>query len=434
MLIPNQDILILDKRKELSMRYKKLIEQNMNATATIKNSLEGVFDYLKNYEPDMIIISDSLDDATEEVCLEIRTHVKIYRPVVVVLSKSSHLDDKLKNLNAGSDDFLSEPLDNAEFIARVSAHVRRSVEETQSEVTSLPSQKTSERVLQRVLTSGARLSSMLIGIDYFPQYRQIYGDLAADKLLQTFAAIILTTIDDRDFVGHWDESKFLLISIPERADKIVRTLTYAFDKVVSRFYNPEDSHRGYITMYSEKTIGRRVPLMALSIGVVDNVNCSYSRAQDVISRLFTTYKLARSQSGSYSLKDVPQICGLGAVCEFAKNKVLVVEKDAALAYLITSTLEMQGYQTQALSNYNEIQKNVDEFSPDVVIMETGYEGGMQGLESCEQIKLENNSVKVIVSTSRYEKERVLDAGADLYLPKPYDIVTLHSWVKRFLEE
>lgn len=434
MLANNQNILIIDKRNELSMKYKKLISQNIPSVVTIKNSLEGVFDYIKSFEPDLIIISDSLMDPTNEICHEIRTHIRDYRPILLVFSKSSHLDDKLKNLKAGADDFISEPIDNEEFVARVLAHLRRTFEETQNILTSLPSQKNVVKVLKRTLSSGCTWSSMLIGIDYYSQYRQIYGDLAADKLIQTFAAIIKTTIDERDFIGHLDESYFIVITVPERVDKISKTLLYAFDKVASRFYTEEDSQKGYITMFSDETIGRRVPLVSASIGIVDNVNCAYQDFRDVMSKLFSTHKLAHSQPGSFAIKDVPQICGLGAVSEYIKNKILVVEKDAALAYLITSTLEMQGNQTQAVSNYNEVQKNVDDFHPDVVIMESGYENNLQGLDVCKQIKGKNKAVKVIISTTVHNKELVLDSGADLYLPKPYDIVTLHSWVRRFLEE
>ena len=46
-----------------------------------------------------------------------------------ISSKSSFLDDKLSSLNAGADDFLSEPIDLNEFVARLNAHLRRKFEE-----------------------------------------------------------------------------------------------------------------------------------------------------------------------------------------------------------------------------------------------------------------------------------------------------------------
>ena len=39
--------------------------------------------------------------------------------------------------------------------------------------------------------------------------------------------------------------------------------------------------------------------------------------------------------------------------------------------------------------------------------------------------------KIILTTIFHDKQTILKSGADLYLPKPYNIDTVISWVKRF---
>ena len=53
--------LIIDKRKELSTRYKKLIE-SIDIKVFVCDSIKDSLDILTKYEPDIVIISDSIED------------------------------------------------------------------------------------------------------------------------------------------------------------------------------------------------------------------------------------------------------------------------------------------------------------------------------------------------------------------------------------
>ena len=37
-----------------------------------------------------------------------------------------------------------------------------------------------------------------------------------------------------------------------------------------------------------------------------------------------------------------------------------------------------------------------------------------------------------MTTVVHDKELVLNTGVDLYLPKPYDLVTLYKWIEKLL--
>ena len=425
----NFNILIIDARKELSFKYKRLIENKISCSVTIYPDEEKLLEYVQKFEPDLILVSDSINTSTAEVCSLIRSKITNYRPIVVVLSKSSHLDDKVANFGHGADDFLSEPIENEEFTVRILAHLRRSSEENLNFVTGIASSGVLFRNLKRTLNTPSHWAALLIDIKNFKEYKEIYGDLASNKMLQTYSAIIKTTLDERDILAHLENDNFVVITLPEQAARIANLLKFAFDKVSGRFYTDEDSQKGYITLFSDATAGRRIPLVTTSIGVISNEHHAYSTPQEVLYSLINTHKLAHLQPGSFIVQDTLKLSGVDATFEREKNKILVVEKDAALAYLISTTLDMQGYQTQAVSNYDEVISFMNEFEPDVVILDAAENN--TGLEVCAKIC--GGGAKIIVSSVMHDKDLALSAGADLYLPKPYDILTLHSWIKRFLE-
>ena len=61
---------------------------------------------------------------------------------------------------------------------------------------------------------------------------------------------------------------------------------------------------------------------------------------------------------------------------------------------------------------------------------------MTGLEICKNLKEkeEFTGTKFIVTSIFHDKELVLNSGADLYLPKPYELATMMKWVKIFVRE
>ena len=69
-------------------------------------------------------------------------------------------------------------------------------------------------------------------------------------------------------------------------------------------------------------------------------------------------------------------------------------------------------------------------------MDLKGEDGQNGLDSCKSIK-ENEkykNTKLIMTSIFHDKESILKAGADLYLPKPYEISELVRWVDIFVKE
>ena len=191
-------VLILDNRKEQSLKNKRILE-NVGISVFCVSECQNLGMFLTEIEPDLVIVSDKVCENPSELISEIRKHNVNVRPVIIALSKSSHMQDKIDTLNAGADDFISEPINQAEFLARIKAHLRRHFETETDPTTGLVNQKISFKYLKRTINTQKIWAAMLIGINNFDYYKEIYGELASDKMKQTFGAIAKNAIGD-DFI------------------------------------------------------------------------------------------------------------------------------------------------------------------------------------------------------------------------------------------
>lgn len=425
--------LIIDKRLEMSIKYKKLLESANNRVLISKDLLESI-KIIKDNEPDLIIISDSFDDDLSDFCKQIRALTYNMRPAIVALSKSADYNDRINVINSGADDFLSEPVNLKEFKARMDAHLRREYESNLDVKQLLPDKNYSLRALKRIVNQNSNWSILYIKIVNFEQYRQAYTELASDKLLQTYSAIIKASLADNDFVGKLDENSFIVITDTLKAESVAKFLTFAFDSVVNKFYAEHDISRGYMILQGDEFAGKRANFVHFTISGVSCESSVYSDSKQVLTLLSQLNSMANLPNKSNYIIDRPKISGVSSVAEkLYNNKIFIYETDDALATLLHTILTLQGYNVNIAKSY-KIPKQAD--IPALIIIDAGDLKKKKGLDFC--CKLKNDSFacksKIIVTSIIHDKELVLNTGADLYLPKPYEIPSLIKWVNSLVEE
>lgn len=426
-------VLIIDKRREQSVKYKRILE-NSDITVLTANDFAQSLDFINNFEPDLILISDSIDFNIKKAAEQIRVLTYNSRPAIIALSKSNHIQDKIEILDSGADDFLSEPINSDEFKARIIAHLRRNFENCFSEKTMLLNSKVSYKMIKRILNTDKKWSIMLIDIDNLEFYKEIYGELAADKLLQTYSAIVKSAIGNEDYIGQLRDDDFIVITDDEKAEKIANYLVYAFDTVVSKFYSQSDANRGFMFMHGDDEAEDKINLVSTSIGIISNRYKNYTDTKQVISALIATHKLAKHKSKSAYVVKRPELSAVNAVEEKAENNnILIAEPDEALSILLEATAKMQGYNAKIVTDFEKIFEAIKDFDPAVIILDAGNSETLKGLEVCRKLKFEQPNFKsnIIFTTTIHDKELVLNAGADLYLPKPYELSVMFSWIKKF---
>lgn len=427
-------VLIFDKRVEISNKYKKLLEQKHYANVILVQEKQTFMELLDFYQPDMILVSESVQENLSDLCAQIRNQKLEFRPVIVLLSKSSYPEDKSNALNSGADDFLSEPMDADEFLARINAHLRRTTEENTQRITHLPIDKYSIKILARTIKSRKNWAALLIGIDNLAPYKEIYGELATEKILQAFCAIIKATIEYDDFAGSLN-NQFLIITSSFKAEKLADYLNYAFDAIAKKFYSKDDAQRGFILLHGENKAGCKIPIMTTSIGIISSDLINYSDEIEAINALNKVHKLAKTIVGPSKVIDRPLITSDEAFKFIDEKNIVVIEQDEDLAYLLETTLRIQGFNPYIYNDFNEISiAKLIKLSPSLIIIDSGKNESFEAVEFCKKIKQEiKTNIKIIFTDTKHEKELILNAGADLYLPKPYEIMNLFQWIYRLLD-
>ena len=425
-------VLIFDKRVEISNKYKKILEQKHVAKVSIVDNRDEFFRVLAEKEPDLLLISESTKENLTDICREIRDKELQFRPILILLSKSSFPEDRTNALNAGADDFLSEPISTDEFFARINAHLRRSNEENNADISQFPDLNYTKKIIRRTIKHSSDWAMLLIGFDNFSFYRELYGEVASQKVLQAYGAILKATLEYDDFVGQPDAESFLIITSSYKAERLADYLNFTFDSVVEKFYSKEDVQRGYVLLRGAKKAGCKIPLMSTSIGIINSEFINYINEIEVINALNKMQKLAKLLSGSSKLTDRPMISSEEQPKIPNTKNVVLLEKDEDLAYLLDTTVRLQGFEPTV---YSQIVK-ADELlqtSPALIIIDGWEDENSSSEKLCAQIREKiSPNVKIIFTDTEHEKEQILSAGADLYLPKPYDLTELFQWIYKLL--
>ena len=422
------NVLIIDKRKELSTKYKKSIEDDQTTVIISRNLKDAMFK-IQTTDPDIIIVSDSIEEKLSDFCSRIRALTYNTRPVIIALSKSADSSDRILVLESGADDFLSEPVNIDEFKIRIKAHLRRDIESNLDNKTLLPNKKFVRKSIKRLLNLENKNAVLLVGLENIGNYRSVYSDVAGDKLIQTLVAITKSALDAADFLGQLNDTNFIIITNPYSAEKLAAFLTFAFDTVAPKFYSSADAKRGYMMLKGDRMAGMRVnPVSILIGGIVDNYNL-INTPEELIERLYSIKKIAKIPNGSNYAIDRLKLSGKKSIQPaYHNNEIYINEPDEALALLLRTTLELQGYNTT-----DRIDADSNE-PPEIIILDS--QDDLSGLDICRDLKSRLNFVnsKIIVTSNIHDKTAILDAGADLYLPKPYEISDLIQWVEYFTKD
>ena len=417
-------VLIIDKRKELSLKYKRCIDDT-EAEAVIAKTLKDAMVMLQKLEPELILISDSIEENLADFCKKVRVLTYNTRPVIIALSKSADISDRISVLESGADDFISEPVNIEEFKSRIKAHIRRDIESNLDNKTLLPNIKYTRKALKRILNSENH-AVLTAEIENLKDYKSVYTELAGDKIIQTFSAIAKSTLEETDFIGQLDDTNFIIITNKYSAEKLAEFLVFAFDTVVPKFYSETDAKRGYMLLNGERYAGMRANFVSVQIGgIVEGFNL-FTNVDILINRLTEVKNMAKVPSGSNYIIDRAKLSGETSASQISEKKIYISEKDDSLRYLIQTSLELQGF---------DIQNDLDPKSgiqPAIMIVDSGND--LTILEKIKELKTLSSFVntKFIVTSTLHDKSTILDSGADLYLPKPYEISDLIRWVEYFL--
>ena len=108
-----------------------------------------------------------------------------------------------------------------------------------------------------------------------------------------------------------------------------------------------------------------------------------------------------------------------------KPVILVVEDDAPVRNLMSTTLKSHDYKYLTAPTGREAVMLASSYNPDVVFLDLGLPD-MDGVEVIRQIRSWSNMPIIVISARSEDEDKItaLDAGADDYLTKPFSVEEL----------
>lgn len=230
-------ILLVEDNKGQANIISNYLTKNGYEVMTVEDGISA-FKTAKTETIDLILLDRVLPDMDgSEVCRWLKLDHKTRSIPVIMLTIKSAMTDKVTGLEAGADDYLPKPFEEAELNARIFARLRSKVQHdelklknTQLEdmltrveslaimdpLTGLCNRRRFEAILgnefKRARRYDSPLSCLLIDIDHFKMVNDTFGHQAGDRVLKEVANIIQNTLREVDTPARWGGEEFIVLS------------------------------------------------------------------------------------------------------------------------------------------------------------------------------------------------------------------------------
>ena len=117
------------------------------------------------------------------------------------------------------------------------------------------------------------------------------------------------------------------------------------------------------------------------------------------------------------------------------NRILLVDDDPDIGIMIKIMLEYHGYSVVAIERGEKAESLIRTDQFELLIMDMLL-SGMNGTEICARLKQDpslSHIPVIMISAHPNAKEICLDAGAEDFISKPFDMKDLLSRVSRFVQ-
>lgn len=188
-------------------------------------------------KPDLILLDVMMPkmDGFQACRLLKKNQETRYIPIIMVTALNE-IEDKIKGIDAGADDFITKPFNKLELLARVKSLLRIKTlhDELQEKVKLLEQAK--ERLRELAVTDGltrlnnyryfkeyfslelrradrhqSTVSLIMLDIDFFKNYNDTHGHLAGDEVLKTLSRLMKNNIRSIDFACRYGGEEFAIV-------------------------------------------------------------------------------------------------------------------------------------------------------------------------------------------------------------------------------
>ena len=118
------------------------------------------------------------------------------------------------------------------------------------------------------------------------------------------------------------------------------------------------------------------------------------------------------------------------------RKILIVDDEDVIRFLISETLGLNGYELYQASDGVDALSVTAEVKPDLIVLDS-IMPEMQGKEVAKALSLKENKPIIIMltaNTDENDKITALSCGVDYFMKKPFSPIELLELVEKILGE
>lgn len=208
--------------------YESLTEADHQVYRT-QSSAEAI-EHGRTHCPDLIIVGETVgEDDGLRLCSQLRSHDATRHVPILLVLEADDLTRLAKGLDLGVNDYLSQPIDRNELLARTRTQIRHrryhlrlrrmldtsvSLAYTDS-LTGVYNRRYMYAHLGRSIAemraSDKPVSLLLFDIDRFKDVNDLHGHAAGDSVLRAVAQKVTTGIRDSDLLARYGGEEFVVI-------------------------------------------------------------------------------------------------------------------------------------------------------------------------------------------------------------------------------
>lgn len=236
--------------------------------------------------PDVIILDIRLPDINGyDIYKELRNNLQTSRTPIIFLTQQKERENVITGLQLGAVDYVTKPFDLEELGLRV----RNALQQTRyqslvSPITSLPAGGLLEEQLKPLLER-ERWAVLYIGINDLALFSEAYGFTTVDDALRDIALVLDTVVKEvgtiSDFAGHLGEGDFIVITAPDRVQRIKEEIVTRLGRDGSDSYCFGHKRLDLMKPNDTEEVNRQTPLISISVGVVTNERAVFTEARRI---------------------------------------------------------------------------------------------------------------------------------------------------------
>lgn len=212
-------VLIVDDDEILAEHYRlTLIAAGMLAEKVCRPN--EVLAVMRELHPDVLLIDLCMPDCTgAQLARAIRYEEAWLSIPIIYLSAEDELDEQIKALDSGGDDFLTQPISarKLETVVRIRAARARNIAELMSKDSLTGLLKHSsikeriEQEVERARRHGKTMAMAMMDLDHFKRVNDTWGHPMGDQVIKTLAHLLRQRLRRQDSIGRYGGEEFAVV-------------------------------------------------------------------------------------------------------------------------------------------------------------------------------------------------------------------------------